>query len=117
MLDRDLTVYVFGCFGARGHYVYPRTAAVPRDLTIWLDTVEQAGPQVEGSACFRQSERLGITAIDWWDRQGDSRGGSHTSVFVLGLVDRNWLMAAAREQVPWAFRVDVTSEWVKAPRT
>lgn len=119
-------ILVFGCFWRRyGHHLGDRpsspgatslTSVELRHLERWLDNIgdrarDERGerlPQPEGAAVVRRCP--GWTAIDWWDRQGDERFGSHTSVLCRGDVNPEVLLARARAEVPWAFRVEVSLE-------
>ncbi len=105
-----MTVHVFGCFpdhatGGHGLVGPPLDYTLRRALSVWCDG--EPGHGLEGQAFLRKDARLGVTAVDWRDRQGDSRPGSHTCVFVFADMGATELLALAREQVPWAFRVDV----------
>jgi hypothetical protein len=107
-------ILVFGCFeetGQRGHRLHwSRLDDLPREtvrsIEFWIDA-RWEGPQQEGRATVRR--QAGWLAIDWWDRQGDSRPGSHTAVIVASSegLEPAELLERARVEVPWAFRVPV----------
>ena len=113
-----MKVYVFGCFEeSRGHgFVgyHGWDYSVRHPLQVWADGSSDGVP--EGHACVRKNSRLGVTGLDWPDRKGDSRPGSHTVVMVFADVTGEELLALARKQVPWAFRVNVEIQpWAVGP--
>lgn len=104
-------LYVFGCFGS-GHQLFRPDQS--RALGAELYDVERACDgtpvdatvQVEGAlvAC---AVPPGWSYVTWWDRQGDSRLGSHTGILARGTWSAEQLVAAGRVHAPWAFRVPV----------
>ena len=104
-------LYVFGCFGS-GHQLFRPDQS--RALGAELYDVERACDgtpvdatvQVEGAlvAC---TVPPGWSYVTWWDRQGDSRLGSHTGILARGTWSAEQLVTAARAHAPWAFRVPV----------
>ena len=113
------TVYVLGSFDVGVGYNWAGQAR-PRPghewkLRCWLDS-PWPGPQTEGHAVVLKHAGFGVTAIGWWDRQGDDvRMGCHTTIVVFADIEPDELMKLAREQVPWAFRVDVQIQpWCKS---
>jgi hypothetical protein len=111
-------LYVFGCFGS-GHQLFRPDQS--RALGAELYDVERACDgtpvdatvQVEGAlvAC---PVPPGWSYVTWWDRQGDSRMGSHTGILARGTWSAEQLVTAARAHAPWAFRVPVQVEEVAA---
>ena len=47
-----------------------------------------------------------FTALHWWDRQGDTRGNSHTCLAAWGKHTAADLLAAGHRDFPRAFRVE-----------
>ena len=107
-------IYVFGCFGgsSQGHQVQGRAAReVPREVATACDCLPTRlpgvnRPEVEGEFVHAEVPG-GWSYVTWWDRQGDSRGGSHTGLLARGTYTTSELLAAGWSQVPWAFRVRV----------
>lgn len=104
-------LYVFGCFGS-GHQLFrpDRSRALGAELydveRACDGTPVDATVQVEGAlvAC---TVPPGWSYVTWWDRQGDSRLGSHTGILARGTWSAEQLVTAARAHAPWAFRVPV----------
>lgn len=124
-MEKVAHVLVYGCFNGRlGHYGYgPGWKDIPRELSrhleIYADHINgmvlvEAGilGQNEGAWFERRwPEYGGWSFITWWDRQGDRRPGSHTTLIVQGLEHTPaQIFRLAREQVPWAFRVPIINE-------
>jgi hypothetical protein len=111
-------LYVFGCFGS-GHQLFrpDRSRALGAELydveRACDGTPVDATVQVEGAlvAC---TVPPGWSYVTWWDRQGDSRLGSHTGILARGTWSAEQLVTAARAHAPWAFRVPVQVEEVAA---
>lgn len=114
------TIIVLGCFHPPGHRLYDPAGALTRVERQWLEVELDAMPdpvnhrtqgEPEGHVYRpRNSQKLadaGWSVVHWWDRQGDSRNGSHTCLAARGDWTAEELIAAGRALVPWAFRVEV----------
>lgn len=109
-------VYVFGCFGATGHWLWTPArrhalmgplGEIPYDVGRAMDDIGYShAEQVEGRLA-RRLRVSGWSGVTWWDRQGDSRRNSHTGLLAFGDFTPAELIALGRQQAPWAFRVDV----------
>jgi hypothetical protein len=110
-------VYVFGCFRDRrsaGHYAhgpFPEYAG-PVISPFALSGMDDPGGvavagQIEGRLVPVPVVLPGMSAVRWWDRQGDSRGGSVTGVAAPGDWTAAQLVEAARRHAPWAIRVPI----------
>lgn len=106
-------VLYFGCFGEIGHYLYvpsdrgPVSAPVKmaRDLA-WTricdgGLLEEGGDQDEGSAVW--SFVRGYSIVSFWDRSGDSRGGSSSSFLLHGMHSSAEVLVAAGLAFPQIF--------------
>jgi hypothetical protein len=113
-------VAVFGCFHPPGHRLYDPSKTVQPGERSWLEvqldgmpdpairrTLGEPEGHVYRATNTAQVEAAGWSMVHWWDRQGDQRGGSHTCLAARGVWTAEELIAAGREQVPWAFRVEV----------
>lgn len=108
-------VWVFGAFPL-GHHVYliDRTMvrqSVPREIVDQCDSALARGaPQPEGRRAKQwiiEHDGRPWSFVSWYDRQGDSRHGSHTGILAKGRWSPVQLVEAGRKLAPWAFRVEV----------
>lgn len=102
-------VLFFGCYGSPGHGLNsPRTGYLRYDSTPWGnkldgglltdDYYKEAHKGVLGAVKVHHKD--GWTAIAFWDRSGDSRGGSNTAFLVAAHMTGEELFELARQQ--WA---------------
>ncbi len=110
------TIYIFGCFGGLGHYFFNvsrrRNAVIPYDVERACDGLgynfkEQPEGQIINRALAVAQIPKGWSFVSWWDRQGDSRGNSHTGILAKGTFTNEQLIERAKQVAPWAFRVEV----------
>lgn len=115
MADQPRNVWVFGCFDYPGHFLRDHhrhvvALEVPYKISVACDEALHAPDQTEGARSREWVRNFGGTMwsyYSWWDRQGDSRSGSHTGILARGEWTPAQLVAAGRALVPWAFRVEV----------
>jgi len=124
-LDPQPTVYVFGAFGAPGHFLFgvrghSRPEDVTRDVSDSCDV--QSDPRnpyarrEEPEGMVRPtSPPPGWSYVAWWDRQGDKRSGSTTGILARGEWTADQLLDAARRVAPWALRVRVYGPGITEP--
>ena len=115
-----MIVMLFGCFGRTGHYL--QTNSVTREQAYYLpqvvdcighhgyskpleETQPEGGTWLQSGTIHETGDTF--TALQWWDRQGDSRGASHTCLIAWGEHTAETLLTDGREQHPRAFRVPV----------
>jgi len=109
-------VFYFGAIGGPGHYLHSARAgsdfagakAAHRLLhrNPWGVAIDAGlcppGPQVEGQALLHHKN--GWTALSFWDRSADHRGGSCSTLLINGTFDFETLMTMAREEWPAVMR-------------
>ena len=108
-------IYLFATDG-HGMQLHPRDYGIPAHyLQIVLDSIGLRTGTIEATqpegGTWLQSGTIPetgdtFTAIHWWDRQGDTRGNSHTCLAAWGAHTAANLLAAGRDQFPRAFRVE-----------
>ena len=99
--------YYFGCVGDAGHYLHDthlRHVRGGRDSTLlpW-DRIDgklapQGPRQVEGQAVLHHKD--GWTALSFWDRSVDSRGGSNSNFFFNDTLTFEVALLVAQERFP-----------------
>ncbi len=104
----SLEVLYFGCKDVAGHYLYSKfTPNMRYESTPW-------GKHLDGGLLANNfnttptgkvsvSHKDGWTAIAFWDRSGDSRGGSNSVFLIASDVTGDQLLAMARVQWPEIF--------------
>jgi len=109
-------VFYFGCVETAGHYMHNthlRSVHEVGDMP-WGPYGQdgklppQGGPQVEGQAMLHHKD--GWTALSFWDRSVDTRGGCNSNFFFRGTYEFAEVVALARTAFPkvWArFQFDV----------
>jgi hypothetical protein len=118
--------YYFGCWGNAGHYLFDpdrRSTRYTDKMVPWeqIDSVlcyghrgpYQNGPQVQGLALLHH--RDGWTALSFWDRTVDKRGGSNSNFFVEGTLSFDEIVLVAKERFPsiwerFTFKVELFEE-------
>ena len=135
MIDVDSDLLYFGCWRARGHYLWTRHGQMSarRDLerigprNIDGDfaphpTPHRNGycdcPQVEGTAALHHVE--GWTILAFWDRSVDGRRGSNSAFLVYGEHSFDDMLALSRGHFGevwqrWSFRLELYSPAVRTP--
>jgi len=114
MSEQPNEVYYFGCIDDAGHYFWvPPGASLygrQRPAIPWQDGdldaklapgyigPYQSGPQIEGRA--KVHHKNGWTAVAFWDRSVDSRGGSNSVFIVKGTLDFDSAVEQARAAFP-----------------
>jgi hypothetical protein len=128
-------VYYFGCVGGLGHYfhdgalrrVHGAKTEIPWpnvDAALcpgYVDpmlpgTWRTEAPQIEGAAAVHH--KAGWTALAFWDRSVDTRGGSNSVFFVEGTHNFAAMVVIARQRFPsvWArFTFPVTLAGAEPP--
>lgn len=107
------TIHIFGCFEGLGHYFFnesgKRVRIIPYEVARACDGLgyNLVKDQTEGQIIPGLKIPVGWSFVSWWDRQGDSRGNSHTGILAKGLFTNDDLIKRAKEVAPWAFRVEV----------
>jgi hypothetical protein len=109
-------VFYFGCMGQSGHYLHDpaikgrvRVVVPPDWPAAWgphgggLDgtLLAKGAPQVEGVAQLHHVD--GWTALAFWDRSVDNRGGSNSVFVTRGLLDFDTMRTAAEVAWPQVF--------------
>jgi hypothetical protein len=120
-----MRVFFFGCWDQAGHFMFGPGGRHVRDerrATPWEshDAVlcpgyvgpYDNGPQVEGEAGLHHKD--GWTALCFWDRSIDGRGGCNSGFYAEGTYGAAAMIEIAREHFPtvWArfpFEVRVVS--------
>lgn len=107
-------VLYFGCIGQPGHFMHGEDGR--RDyyaVTPWGKTPDGTlcpeGKQVEGKALLHH--KAGWTAISFWDRSVDGRGGCNSNFFVDRDLSFDEAVAISKERFPriWSrFKFEVT---------
>ncbi len=111
MKPGQIEVLCFGCIGVAGHYL---RGSVKRN---WRNEETPWGDKLDGglltdnyykcdstvTGLCSEHHLNGWTAISFWDRSGDSRGGSNTSFLCHAQITAAELLALAREQWPQVF--------------
>jgi hypothetical protein len=101
--------YYFGCRQRSGHYVFAAAGSPPLDYyDIPIPKLDGSLPppgdpwgkpgQVQGRA--RLHHINGWTAVAYWDRSVDERGGSNSVFLAPGVFSFEEIMASAREAFP-----------------
>jgi hypothetical protein len=102
----------FGCGDRAGHYLFPEgrqgTGGYGRPLLEYLTHLDgKLAPQLDRTcyrAVFSRLGAVGYTALSWWDKTVDQRGGSNSTIFaptiVMTPVD---LLAEGQKRFPWVF--------------
>lgn len=107
-----MKVFYFGCWGEKGHYlrdVNRNHVRNDRTATPWegMDGVLCPGyvrympfntPQPEGEAALHHKE--GWTALAFWDRSVDSRGGCNSVFFAEGTYGPHAMIEIAKTHFP-----------------
>lgn len=114
-----MRLFIFGSFNNTGHEVLDvNRRRVNHDIVSYdvgracdmlptpLPGVRDR-PEVEGALIRMPASIAGWSYITWWDRQGDERRGSHTGLLAQGEWTNGQLIAEARAQAPWAFRIEL----------
>lgn len=111
----ELQVVYYGCIGDSGHYFWeregysssrrdPLEAAIER---VWTDVdgvlcygIQRYsnGPQEEGLALLHH--KGGWTALSFWDRSVDHRGGSNSNFFAHGIFTFDQVCQIAEARFP-----------------
>ena len=97
-------VLYFGCIGQPGHFMH--VAPGRRDYnaaTPWGSTPDgtlcpDGERQVEGIAVLHHKN--GWTALSFWDRSVDKRGGCNSNFFADQVLSFDEMVALARERFP-----------------
>lgn len=111
--------YYFGCWLHPGHFFFePGMKRAPREVARSRHSSDRDQPQivpwgygVDGQLCprrGRQGEALvhhrdGWTALAFWDRSVDDRGGSNSVFLFEATLDFPAALAKARETFPEVF--------------
>ena len=106
-----MKVYYFGCWGETGpslcspgqHKVHSERHATPwesHDAVLCPGYVRlyENGPQIEGEAALHH--KGGWTALAFWDRSVDKRGGCNSVFFAEGTYGPAAVLEIAREHFP-----------------
>lgn len=103
-----MKAYYFGCIRKSGHYMFkPRENynAIDEkflDSNPWGYSVDEKlcpeGPQTEGIALVHYKD--GWTALSFWDRSVDKRGGCNSNFLAEGTFSFEEMLAIAREKFP-----------------
>ena len=110
------TMYYFGCIRESGHYLWTEHLGHPsreEEKTIpWQrydgalcpawPPYERSRPEEEGEAALHHHG--GWTALAFWDRSVDKRGGCNSVFFAVGTYDALAMIALAKGRFPsiWA---------------
>lgn len=109
-----MRVLYFGCIGTVGHYLYDSSSdhprSVGRDRSVeWANHIDGLLPP-RGSTGTGAEQGVaswsylhGHTAIAFWDRSVDKRGGSSSTFLVPGFLSFDDTLKAAREAFPTIF--------------
>lgn len=115
MTTAGMSAYYFGCWQQVGHAFFaPGMLTVsPRDVAIPWDSYGIDGklcPPGRGRGAANQQEGVaalhhkdGWTALAFWDRTVDTRGGSNSAFLLEGEHDYTAALALARETFPEVF--------------
>lgn len=115
-------VYFWGCWNdSKGHYLWRPTptryeSLRHNGLVPWKEVDGTLTPQhvdqrhqVEGETVLHHCD--GWTALAWWDRSVDNRGGSNAAIFARGTHDFDAMIALGKLHFPGVmvrFRYELT---------
>lgn len=111
-----MKVFYFGCHREAGHYWWrpgmrslrsEETAGVP--WGYWVDSIlcpgyvknepyRRSKPEIEGEALLHHKD--GWTALAFWDRSVDKRGGCNSNFFAEGTHSFDEMVKIAQEHFP-----------------
>lgn len=100
----ETKMYYFGCVGQPGHFMHRPGGRRDWDAdTPWGRTPDgtlcpAGGKQVEGVALIHHKD--GWTALSFWDRSVDQRGGCNSNFFVAAELSFDEMVAQAKERFP-----------------
>lgn len=112
-MNHDTRMLYFGCIGGPGHFMHNESGAHDwKATTPWGRTPDGTlcpqGREVEGRALLHRKQ--GWTALSFWDRSVDGRGGCNSNFFVNQTMTFEEIVGLAKERFPrvWArYRFEV----------
>lgn len=107
----DAKIFYFGAIGYAGHYLWKNALRPDYSRTIehpWEYEIDGGLPPQdnksgkEGAALLHHKD--GWTAISFWDRSVDRRGGSHSTYIINKILSFKEMVALAQMRFParWA---------------
>lgn len=107
--------YYFGCGRGPGHYLFDERmnqvrgdySSPPRRLAERFDGLLPPQPERTEDLYKAALSRLGgygYSALSWWDRSEDKRGGCNSTIFAPSLIIEPLdLLEEAQRRFPWVF--------------
>lgn len=123
--DQAMIINISGPFSGNGHRL--QTAGLSSEFwhCTLIKIIDDIGftpreEQVEGGTWVQRIYFAGtekhITALHWWDRQGDDdRYGHHVCAFAFGRHTAESVLIDCRAQHPWSIRVPVRLDLYAPP--
>ena len=100
-----MKVYYFGCIREAGHYMFKPNHSTDYDFTIsnpWGYGIDSKlcpkDNDIEGHALIHKKD--GWTALSFWDRSVDKRGGCNSNFLAEGDFTFDEMIALAKEKFP-----------------